>query len=95
MPALRLARRRHHRHGVDDAGHQRVAERQVPDRTGLVQNPAQRGEEHHLGEHPAEPAEQPVARCPVGRYLMVDTLSVPLELAQAALERYPEAVLPA
>ncbi|MFD8418560.1 hypothetical protein [Streptomyces sp. NPDC059466] len=35
-----------------------------------------------------------VVRCPVGGFLMVDTLSVPAELAHAALERYPEAVLP-
>jgi hypothetical protein len=29
----------------------------------------------------------------VGGYLMVDTPSVPLDLAQAALERFPAAVL--
>ncbi|MFI0960769.1 hypothetical protein ACH4S8_05050 [Streptomyces sp. NPDC021080] len=39
-------------------------------------------------------AEMTVVRCPVGGFLMVDTLSVPAELAEAALERYPEAVLP-
>ncbi|WRZ88350.1 nucleotidyltransferase family protein [Streptomyces sp. NBC_01007] len=39
-------------------------------------------------------ADMTVVRCPVGGFLMVDTLSVPIELAHAALERYPEAVLP-
>jgi hypothetical protein len=40
-----------------------------------------------------ESADLTVVRCPVGGYLMVDTLSVPLDLAQAALERYPAAVI--
>ncbi|MEU7411979.1 hypothetical protein AB0B40_22080 [Streptomyces sp. NPDC042638] len=39
-------------------------------------------------------AELTVVRCPVGGYLMVDTLSVPYELARTALDRYPGAVLP-
>ncbi|MFF3919274.1 hypothetical protein ACFYZB_38715 [Streptomyces sp. NPDC001852] len=39
-------------------------------------------------------ADMTVVRCPVGGYLMVDTLSVPVELALAALDRYPGAVLP-
>ncbi|MEU8947844.1 hypothetical protein [Streptomyces sp. NPDC048489] len=41
-----------------------------------------------------EDADMTVVRCPVGGFLMVDTLTVPTELAHAALERYPEAVLP-
>ncbi|MEV7082820.1 nucleotidyltransferase family protein [Streptomyces sp. NPDC093516] len=39
-------------------------------------------------------ADMTVVRCPVGGYLMVDTLSVPLELARAALDRHPGAILP-
>ncbi|GHD22000.1 nucleotidyltransferase family protein [Streptomyces galbus] len=39
-------------------------------------------------------ADMTVVRCPVGGYLMVDTLSVPLELARAAVDRHPGAVLP-
>ncbi|MDO0925030.1 hypothetical protein QQY24_06215 [Streptomyces sp. TG1A-8] len=35
-----------------------------------------------------------VVRCPVGGYLMVDSLSVPAASVQAALDRYPTAVLP-
>ncbi|MFH9089301.1 hypothetical protein [Streptomyces sp. NPDC017673] len=51
-----------------------------------------------LRAFPARVEESPgltVLRCPVGGFLLVDDVLVPQELADAALARYPQAVLPA